>query len=102
VEELNGFMASCARPCVLEKSPLVYVNFNRAQSEQRFCSVINYGTTPGTVCIRTAGVHWQCVLDSSRLSGRSVRLRKMQETLELDLDPGAAASFSVKETFPRP
>ncbi len=100
--ELNGFLASCAYPCVLEKSPLVYVNFNRAQSKQRFCSAINHGTTPGAVRIRTAGAQWQCVLDSSCLSGRSVRLRKTQDTLELDLDPGAAAAFSVKETFHRP
>jgi len=101
-EELNGFLVSCARPCVLEKSPLVYVNFNRTPSEQRFCSVINHGTTPGTVRVRTAGAQWQCVLDSSHLSGRSVRLRQAKDTLELDLDPGAAAALSVKETFQRP
>lgn len=102
VKELNGFLASCAHPCVLEKSPLVYVNFNRTQSAQRFCSVINHGTTPGAVRIRTAGAQWQCVLDSSHLSGSSVRLRKTQDTLELDLDPGAAAAFSVKPTLPGP
>ena len=98
-EELNGFLAYASIRCVLEKSPLVYVNFNRTQSAQRFCSVINHGTTPGTVRIRTGGAQWQCVLDSSRLSGRSVRQRKTQDTLELDLDPGAAAAFSVKPTF---
>jgi hypothetical protein len=95
--ELDDFLAPCADSCVLEKSPLIYVNWNRRDDGTRFCSVINHGTATGRVRIRTADAPWHCLVDSGPLSGKKVRIHQMRDVLEIDLDAGACAAFLVRK-----
>jgi hypothetical protein len=95
-EEIIGYINAKIKHKVVNKSPLVYVNWNSREDGKSYISIINHGAVPGEVQIKIPWNGARPIINSS-LIDKSFSYRVANGWLSIRLEPYAAVVFSEAE-----